>query len=96
MKITIEIEQPIFDQLEGALKNLTYPGPPRREAGKIVQDLVYPDPVVANWVAEVLMNNISNITRHQPSPEIKALLDQAAGFEQHVKALMRPKVTIEK
>jgi len=91
-KVTIEIEQPIFNQLEEALKNLTHP--PRREPGKIVQDQVYPEPVVANWVAEVMANNISNIVRHQPPPEVKALLDQAGELERRVKALMRPRVTV--
>jgi len=93
MKITINIDDGIYGQIRDAVKDLT--GPPQREGNQFITPLLYPNPV-EDWLAEVVGQNIGNIVRHRPTPQMQELQTQVAALENQVKLLLRPAISIEK
>jgi len=93
MKITIEIADSVYNQIHDAVKDLT--GPPVRKGDRYETPLLYPNPV-EDWLAEVVGQNIGNIVRHRPTPEIEQFQAQIAALDAQAKAMLRPKVAAEK
>ena len=91
MKITIEIDDEVYERLTLAVQDLT--GPPIREESQIVTPLAFPRGA-RDWVATILENNIANVLRHNPTASLKAILDEVAQLEQQAKTLMRPTVSL--